>query len=96
MTDATKTLIVHAACVAVIAACFWIAGTALHGQPMLAGLVIGVGAWLWGKLGFKPAQVIFERIVAKQLGVPFDDVRALTTRPPAAAAHVDPDEEVTQ
>jgi hypothetical protein len=84
MTDQTKLLVVHGACVLVIAALFAVAYTVFRGQTIPAGLLVGLGFWLWGKLGFKPAQVVLERIVFKQLGVSLDDAKVLTTRPPAA------------
>jgi hypothetical protein len=92
MTEQNKTLLVHALCVLIIGGCCVIAGTVLKGQPLLAGCVVGLGAWLWGKLGFKPAQVILDRIVVQQLGVTLEQAKSLTARPPAPAA----DDEVTQ
>lgn len=84
-----KALALHAACVLEIVGCFVLAGTVLREQPLLGALVVGAGAWLWGKLGFKPAQAILERIVYRQLGVELDDVKRLvgeSLRPPAVAA----------
>lgn len=91
LTEQGKLLVIHAACVLIIGALFVFAYTVFRGQIVPAGLLTGLGFWLWGKLGFKPAQVVLERVVMKQLGVSLDDAKVLTARPPADAA-----DEVTQ
>jgi len=73
---------IHAGCVGLIVGCFVLSATLLKGQTFYAGCVCGVGFWLWGKLGFKPAQVVLERMIYKQLGVSLDDVRQMSARPP--------------
>jgi len=93
MDNRTAVLAVHAVCVIVIAGCFVLAGTVLRGQPLAAAGVVGVGAWLWGKLGFKPAQVVLDRVLVKQLGVTLDEVQRITSRPaPPAPAPTAPPE----
>ncbi len=79
-------LAVHAVCVIVIVGTFVLAGTVLKGQPLLGGLTVAAGAWLWGKLGFRPAQVVLERVLVSKLGVGFGEVEQLvreSARPPA-------------
>lgn len=94
MTDQGKLLIVHAACVAIIVAAFVIAAALLKAgfHPVIGWLVVGVGFWFWGKLGFKPAEVALSRILEKQLGVTLDEARQLTVRPPPPARPVAVDE----
>lgn len=90
-TDNTKpttmqTLAVHAVCVLIIAACTAIAASPwLQGQTALQWLIIGAALWLWGKLGFKPAEAILDRILVDKIGVTLQTAKQLTQRPPAPA-----------
>lgn len=83
MNEKTSTLAVHAACVALIAACFALAYTVLKPYPEAAGALVIAAWWLWGKLGFKPANPVLARILQ---GLGPDAVAKLSTRPPAPPA----------
>jgi len=79
MDTKPATLLIHAGCVVIIAACFALAATALKEHPIAALAVVGVGFWLWGKLGFKPATPILDSIIQKL--APADVVKLISQRP---------------
>lgn len=87
MTDQLKTLAVHAGCVLAICVCFALGEL----SPLRAALVAGVpvfslaleaaGFWLWGKLGFKPAAIILDRILQRMEPARVEQI--MSQRPPA-------------
>jgi hypothetical protein len=81
MSDEMKLLAVHAGCVLTIAACFALAELTplAKAMPVAARVLEASGFMLWGKLGFKPAEVVVERIIA---GMDPARVDALSKRPP--------------
>lgn len=88
MDSKTLTLAVHGGCVLVIVLCFLVGETALAHEPVLARVVEGLGVWLYGKLGFKPAAPVLERIMQK-----LDPERVeliMSQRPPAAGSAAPP------
>lgn len=81
----TPLLGVHLIGIGVMVGCFalglWVA---LRMHAEVGGMIIAAGAWLYGKMGFKPVGPILDRIVAKLAEVDPVRVARLTTRPPAA------------
>lgn len=81
MKDAkNETLLVHTACLLTIALSFTLALTVLKPYPVPATILLGGALWLWGKLGFKPANPVLARIL-QQLEPAA--VAALSQRPPS-------------
>jgi hypothetical protein len=83
MTDTKPLLVLHASCFSVIAACFALSATLFKGQPEVAQILTGGALWLYGKLGFRPAKSVFDRLVASL--EPSEVVQILSCRPPLAA-----------
>lgn len=88
MNEKVQLLIVHAGCVLIICLCFGLAeltelrNVMLLDAPLLSRALECAGFLLWGKLGFKPAEVIMARILAS---MPTEQVvKALSLKPPAA------------
>lgn len=90
MTDKNASFAIHVACVALIAACFVLSYTVLKPYPQASGALVILAWWLWGKLGFKPADPVLARILQ---GLDPSTVARLSTKPPAAHEPVpgDPD-----
>lgn len=78
-------LAIHVLGAIAIAGCVWLAVGPARNSPELVAVVTGVALWLYGKLGFKPAGPILDRIVAKLAEAEPDRVARLTTRPPPSA-----------
>ena len=92
MNEKVQLLIVHAGCVLIICLCFGLAELTelrtvmILGAPLFSRALECAGFLLWGKLGFKPAEVILARILAS---MPTEQVvKALSQRPPAAVQAV--------
>lgn len=88
MNEKLQSLAVHAACILVICGCFALAEltslrTALiSGQPMFSRALECAAFLLWGKLGFKPAEVILNRLLLQM--EPARVERIMSQRPPPA------------
>lgn len=65
MSDKVQLTIVHLACLAVAAGCFWLSATVLEPYPQLGHLLVGGALWVWGKAGFAPVQAVVERLLEK-------------------------------
>lgn len=89
MTEKHKTLLVHAGCIALIALCVWLS-TLIKGTDDLAlelrAALVGSALFLWGKLGFKPASPVLDRIVQRLVEREPVRMARLTSKPPPAAA----------
>lgn len=89
MDQKLQTIIVHAGCIMVICMCFGLAELTglrtvlLFGMPVMSRALEVSGFWLWGKLGFKPAEAIIAKIIASM--DPTAVIKALSMRPPAQA-----------
>jgi hypothetical protein len=87
MDQKLQVLIVHAGCIMVICLCFGLAELTdlrtvlLFGMPLFSRALEVSGFWLWGKLGFKPAEAIVTKIISNM--EPSAVVQALSQRPPA-------------
>jgi len=81
MTEHSKVLALHITCVVVIATCFALSATVFKDTPAVAQILTGAALWLYGKLGFKPAKSVFERLV--QTLDPSEVVQIMSSRPPA-------------
>jgi hypothetical protein len=90
MSEKLQVLVVHAACILVICICFYLAELTplktvlLSGTPALSRALECAGFLLWGKLGFKPAEVIVAKIIAGM--EPEKVVQIMSTRPPKPTA----------
>lgn len=82
MDPKNETLLVHTACLLTIALCFTLSFGWLRPYPVPAGILCGGALFLWGKLGFKPADPVLARILQQLSPV---EVAVLSTRPPAPA-----------
>lgn len=76
-----KTLGLHAACVMVIVICFVLSQTVLKATPELGVAAVGAGFFLWGKLGFKPAERVLTMLIARL--EPAEVMRLTSQLPPA-------------
>ena len=89
MKPETQTLLVHVGCVALLALCVWLS-TLIKGDSEYAlearALLIGAAAMLWGKLGFRPANPVLDRILTKLVQREPERVARLTNNPPPPAA----------
>jgi hypothetical protein len=89
MDQKLQTIMVHAGCIMVICLCFGLAELTelrtvlLFGMPVMSRALEVSGFWLWGKLGFKPAEAIIAKIIASM--EPAEVIKALSMRPPAQA-----------
>jgi len=83
VTDKNASLAIHAGCVALIAACFALSYTVLKPYPQASSALVILAWWLWGKLGFKPADPVLARILQ---GLDPSTVARLSNRPPAPDA----------
>lgn len=82
MTEANQTLTIHILCGAMIVGCIALAYlTPLRNEPIAGNIIIGVAAWLYGKLTGKPAEVILNRLIAKMEPQRVEQI--LSQRPPA-------------
>lgn len=92
MKPETQTLLVHAGCIALIALCTWLA-LQIHGtgetELTLRAALIGSALFLYGKLGFKPASPVLDRIVERLAQKEPERVQRLTQSPPPPAAPVE-------
>lgn len=88
MNEKMQMLFAHLICVAMIATCFWLSATVLADRPQLGQIVIGLGLFLWGKIGFRPSDAVVEGILetltAKQVR------KVVNSNPPAALAELLP------
>lgn len=80
-----KLSVLHVVCVAVIAGCYALAFTVLKDNEEAATVLCGAATFLWGKLAFKPANALIEKIVQSMEP---EEVVALKSRtpPPAVGA----------
>lgn len=86
MTEKNQTLLVHAACVLVIALCFGLAFlTPLVAQPVVGSMLIGVATWLYGKLTGKPVAPVLNQIIAKMEPERVEQILSQSQHPPAGA-----------
>lgn len=89
MTEQRQTLLVHAGCIALLALCVWLS-TLIKGTDDLSlelrAALVGSALFLWGKLGFKPANPVLDRIVRKLVEREPVRVARLTSKPPPSAA----------
>jgi hypothetical protein len=85
MDTKTQTQLVHLACVLTIALCLTLAFTVLKPYPEAAGTLLVLAAFVYGKLGFKPANPVLARII-EQLAPA--QLQAMSQRPPAPLATV--------
>lgn len=99
MKENLQVLAVHAACVFVICVCFYLAELTplrtvtfaflpgpLSTAPILSRALECAGFLTWGKLGFKPAEAIVERMIANMSIAQVTKV--LSVKPPAQLAAV--------
>lgn len=89
MKQEQQTLLIHAGCILLIALCAWLA-TLIHGTDetalALRAALVGSACGLWGKLGFKPANPVLNKILEKLAQrEPERVLQALTNRPPPQA-----------
>lgn len=86
MNEKLQTLLVHMGCVVIIGGCFALAElTPLHtvlisGVAVFARALEVAGFFLWGKLGFKPAEVIMNKLLLQM--EPERVERIMSQRPP--------------
>lgn len=80
MTSEGKLLALHLSCVLTIVGCFTLSESVFRASPMIAQALVGAGFFLWGKLGFKPARSVFERLI--QALEPAEVEQIMSTRPP--------------
>ncbi|HEY2736225.1 MAG TPA: hypothetical protein VGI70_19640 [Polyangiales bacterium] len=73
-------ILVHVACVAVIAMCVTLACTVLAPYPWAWRAMVGCAIFLYGKLGFAPADPVLARILQN---LDPAKVASLSQRPPA-------------
>lgn len=81
MSDKNATTLIHIAGALAIAACLWLAYTVLRPYPEASIMLVGVATFLYGVLGFKPADPVLARIL-QRLNPAI--VAAMSTRPPPA------------
>lgn len=82
MTEKNQTLLVHAACVLVIALCFGLAFlTPMAAQPVAGAALIGAATWLHGKLTGTPVTPVLNRIIADMGPARVEEI--MSQRPPA-------------
>lgn len=87
MNDNAKLLALHAACVALILACLVLSVTLFKGVPGAPQLLVGLAAFLWGALGFKPAPPVLARLLSQMAP---EEVARLTSRPPGPRPAAEP------
>jgi hypothetical protein len=58
-----KLSVIHIVCVALIVACYTLAFTLLKDNDEASTVLCGAATFLWGKLGFKPAKALLEKII---------------------------------
>ena len=80
MKPETETMLVHIACALAIALCLTLAATVLKPFPYAAGMLVSVSFFLYGKLGFRPADAVLARVLQK---IGPAEVARLSSRPPA-------------
>lgn len=88
MTEKMQMLFAHIACVAMIVTCFWLSATVLKDQPQLGHIVIGLGLFLWGKIGFKPSDAVVDTILESLTPKQVKKVQSIHPPPPAVDAPV--------
>lgn len=82
MTEKNQTLLVHAVCIMVICCCVGLSLLPqLAATPLVGHMLIGAATLLYGKLCFKPASPVLNRIIAKL--EPERVEMIMSTRPPA-------------
>lgn len=95
MKPETQTLLIHVGCIALIALCVWLS-TLISGDSELAlesrALLIGSAVFLWGKLGFKPANPVLDRIIERLVQREPQRVQRLTSNPPPIVVKLTPEE----
>lgn len=85
MKENIQLLFAHIACAALILACFWLSTTVLKDQPQLGHIVVGLGLFLWGKIGFKPAAAVVDSILQTLTPAQVRKVQSIHPPPPPAA-----------
>jgi hypothetical protein len=86
MNEKLSELLVHMACVVIIGGCFALAElTPLHtvligGMAVFSRSLEVAGFFLWGKLGFKPAEAIMTKLLLQM--EPEKVERIMSQRPP--------------
>jgi hypothetical protein len=86
MTPNKNVLTIHIIGAGVGAACFALGlyiSAKVHAE--IGGAIIGAGFFLYGKLGFKPAGPILDRILERLAEREPERVARLTSKPPPAA-----------
>lgn len=85
MTEKNQTLLVHAACLLAIAFAITLSLLpAIQSQPLVAQLLVGAAAWLYGKLTGKPAAPVLNKIIAQLEPERVEQI--MSQRPPADGA----------
>lgn len=82
VTGKNSTLALHAGCILLIAVCLALAFTVLKPYPQESAMLIVCAGWLYGKLGFKPANSVLENII--QTLEPARVEMIMSQRPPAS------------
>jgi hypothetical protein len=88
MTEAQKMqlLVLHTGCVLVICLCFALAelsplhDVVMFSTPLLSRALEVAGFFLWGKLGFKPADPVLDKIIASMEPARVEQI--MSQRPP--------------